>query len=429
MLNNRPQILGEKFKILIDTAYFNALLSSKNTIAQAFLEYRTCNRLEFIRTPGETIFESLQKIPYYEYDEDDSFGIKVLSDKSESKIRFGYRKDDIESAGQFLYEKESLTRNDENSLTKVFIWAAITRNSNNNLFITEDRKILKKRSWFESNFPGRPLGITIFDEAREVIDLFLKHNHQYHVLSHFSCNKGGWYLLSFRSKIKHFHFGIPILDAFARRFTYILMSLDQIGIQYYLGVNNDTIDDKLYYFNYFVVLLTGIFDSLAIYTKDKYGLEFESAPQKVTLNPNSGKEFLILLREKNPQLRELVKNNSQFIKLVYELREVIIHRDMFAKVSNFIEVADNIVHLVRHCKDKPQKYEEISEWGLYQMQDTFFLEPYHFAKAAIRNLVNFSDSYLELLGFGNFVDELKQNEPQSNFAQEIETFEIYKLGI
>jgi hypothetical protein len=54
---------------------------------------------------------------------------------------------------------------------------------------------------------------------------------------------------------------------------YVLAKQIQMGFQYYQGVDNDTMDNTLYHFNYFVSLITGIFDSLAIRTKNQYNLK------------------------------------------------------------------------------------------------------------------------------------------------------------
>ncbi len=322
-------------------------------------------------------------------------------------------------------------------LKKVFIWAELTQGSPCNLFITDNKKLLSKRMWFESSFPGIPLGIVMFDEAIEIVDLFMKHHHKYHILSNFSCNKGYWYLLSFRSKIKHFHFGTSTLDAFARRFIYLLMSLDEVGFQYYSGVNNDTMNSTLYHFNYFISLVAGIFDSFAIQTNHQYGLGFESVPQRVSLNPNAGKNFLKAIKGQYPKLRQHIHENVQFIKLIYELREEIIHRDMLDNAAfesrasgekwqmNFIRVDQKIVQLIHQCKDKPRAYDVITEYGLYQIASEHFLEPFRFAKSATNVLINFADKYLELLGFSNFVEGLNQKE---HFAKELDLFEKARLG-
>jgi hypothetical protein len=61
-------------------------------------------------------------------------------------------------------------------------------------------------------------------------------------------------------------FSNSILDGFSQRFCFLLMSIDEMGFQYYRGVNNVTMDDMLYHFNYFILLITGIYDSLALQT-------------------------------------------------------------------------------------------------------------------------------------------------------------------
>ena len=163
-------------------------------------------------------------------------------------------------------------------------------------------------------------------------------------------------------------------------------------------------------------------------------------PQKVSLNPNAGKDFLKAVKEKYPQLREHIRDNVYFIKLIYELREEVIHRDMLDSAKfesqasgerwtmNFIRIEEKIVHLIRQCKDKPRKCDVITEHGLYQIGSDYFLEPYRFVKSATRMLIDFADKYLELLGYGNFIEELRQKDPQASFVRDIDLFEKAQLG-
>jgi hypothetical protein len=46
----------------------------------------------------------------------------------------------------------------------------------------------------------------------------------------------------------------------------------------------------MYHFNYFISLITGIFDALALITKDQYNLNFrgDNYPQRTSLNPLAG---------------------------------------------------------------------------------------------------------------------------------------------
>jgi hypothetical protein len=57
------------------------------------------------------------------------------------------------------------------------------------------------------------------------------------------------------------------LDAFAKRFLYLLISVDELGKLHYFKKGND----KMILFHpYFISLVTGIFDNLAIYTYDNH---------------------------------------------------------------------------------------------------------------------------------------------------------------
>ena len=63
------------------------------------------------------------------------------------------------------------------------------------------------------------------------------------------------------------------MDALANRFEFLLRSVDEIGFLYYMKVNNDIKVDMMYHFNYAITLITGIFDSLALITKNTYELK------------------------------------------------------------------------------------------------------------------------------------------------------------
>ena len=45
-----------------------------------------------------------------------------------------------------------------------------------------------------------------------------------------------------------------MMDGFSQRVCFLLMFIDEMGFQYYSGVNNVTMDDMTYYFNYFILL-------------------------------------------------------------------------------------------------------------------------------------------------------------------------------
>lgn len=57
----------------------------------------------------------------------------------------------------------------------------------------------------------------------------------------------------------------------------MLKAIDEIGMNYYKGSNNDTMEDMLYHFNYWVTLYSGVLDALAWISLYRYSI---AAPNK-----------------------------------------------------------------------------------------------------------------------------------------------------
>jgi hypothetical protein len=182
----------------------------------------------------------------------------------------------IHATTRKVYDKDSINQEELDKILTVFIQAVFNSSEKSNIYITNDKLLLKNRLWFESHSPNCPsatcpLNIMSVEEAALFIDLFFKKNEKYFASSRYALNKGLWYWFSMRLKLAHYNVGTPTLgdpmiDALADRFYYALMALDEMGIQYFLGSNNDTMDDTLYHFNYLITLITGIFDNLALKT-------------------------------------------------------------------------------------------------------------------------------------------------------------------
>lgn len=145
------------------------------------------------------------------------------------------------------------------------------------------------------------------------------------------------------------------------------------------------------------------------------------------------------MREKNPDLRRHITKHIHFIKLIYALRELIIHREMLSKLhfediagkwnANFIAVDANVVDLVRRCGDRSQNYEPITTWGLYtRIPERYFLEPYRFSKAATTTLIRFCDTFLQLLGFDDFAASLEGQAKKDVFRTTMRRFIEDSLG-
>jgi hypothetical protein len=444
----------KKLKILIDSESFNSLLSKEDINVKTLLAYGYRlfgnDLFQFVRSPLDTEFKELNSFVEFNKmynDKGDIFGIKIIpSETSWTETSFPYRMQDIEHIGKVIFKKKTLNDKEKEAIFLVFVQAVLNSSDAPAIFITSNEKLLKNRLWLESHFPGKPLNIVTVDETKEIMDLFAKYNGKHYVTGNFTCNKGLWYWLSFRSKVPNFHVGEPFLDAFSTRFVYLLKTIDKIGIQYYLGVNNDTLEDMQYYLNYFIVLTSGIFDGIALATKIKYPIRFKdnNIPSKTSLDPSTGKEFLKALRATNPDLRTHINKYVDFIKLIYELREAVVHREIPQGIrfvyddhnekwqSSFIRINEEIKKQIHRCGDSNKKYDPISIWGVYNISTEYLLEPFSFAKSAARVLIEFSNKYLKLLGYEDYFEELKSkidnDRASKEFLQDIEEFKKNRLG-
>lgn len=449
MINKPILINAKKIHIYLDSNTFENLFSNSDRLAIALLRYYNSNCLEFVRSPLESVHIELANIIEYQLIIDDNLEIKnVVIDCDEHKrsIGFNYAKDDIKRIAQHIYKKTVISEEELKTITTVFIQAifnyqeALTSYKEfeePNIYITNDDILLKNRLWFEAHFPGLPLNIMSVEEASIFIDIFFKKNKKYCASCRYSLNKGLWYWLSMRLKIPHYNVGDPIIDALAFRLYYALMSIDEISIQFYSGVNNDTMDNTLYHFNYLISLITGMFDNLALKTDTYLGINF-SNPTRISLSNKSGKDFLREIRNKNQNIRDHIHSFVDYIQLIYLFRELVIHREGLVKVgfnyrdeqvewkANFIKISEEIRNKIKCCGDKTSKYIPISEWGIYKINNEFYLEPHNFSIHIISKLNEFIDKYLELLGYPSFVDD--QKTQNSDFAKKMLFFEKYHLG-
>jgi hypothetical protein len=279
------------------------------------------------------------------------------------------------------------------------------------------------------------------------MDLFAK-NHDLFLRSpntNANMEKGYWYWIYFRWKIPHYNVTLPtasslttqndILHAFGKRICYLLIAVDELGKLHYFKSEDEIM--MLYHFNYLLSLITGIFDSLAIHTIEKYGISFPSAniPSRISLKNNGGKEFLKEVDNKEPNLRNHIRNHRDFINLIHNLRDRVIHTRGLTeigfyfdfKISSVILINSDEEGMIRSCGDKLGPYRILSEWGVYKHgpdKNLFYVNPYYFAKSATRLLLKFADEYLKLAGHKNFLDSLN---PTEDFSQKIKELEQYSL--
>jgi len=433
----------EKIRILLDSNSFNMLLDKNIDKAKLILEYSYKDPFIFYRSPKKTVHVELKEVSEFNLKYDESNNIKSINYKTKDDNGLLYfrkkTKDIIEYAEYFL--KRSELKDSEIELMKmIFILAEFSRIDREipYVLITTDKNFLNNRIKLDSDFTLSEVNILDINEAIEIMSLYSKFQNLYYIRHNYKVNKGYWYDLAFRKYIPNYSFDDINLRSFSIRLVYLLMSVDEMGYQYYLGVNNDTHETMMYHFNYFISLVSGIFDSLALTTKNKYKIKFKGdhIASRISLNKKSGKEFLKKVKEKNSELRQHISSFSNYINLIYKIRELVIHREMFEYLTvcnkrsngewegNFLKLNIEIYKLFKNLKEKKIKYEGINDWGLYEkLIDFKCVDMYLFAKRALEEIIIFSKKYLSLLGYS----KVKSEEIPKWLKSSVEIFDKHAL--
>ena len=274
-------------------------------------------------------------------------------------------------------------------------------------------------------------------EAKEIVGLFLKYRGHYRLAHNIIVSKSSYYSTSFNSRFPRLKLSNPTLYAFFRRMIFLLMTIDEMGFQFFSGANNATMTTSVYYFNYFITLVTGIFDSIANYLCDDLRLD---VPQKswISINPKAGEDLLEKVGLANKPLRELIQAYEPLVKLFYELREDVIHRNLLEEIGistvglgnaewrlNCIKINLKVKQYIKECKEQNQKYSYFSSWGLYNLYKDreLYLEPYTFVKASSKKLIEFANEVFDLLP-----SSISTSPRDSQEERNIEIFKMTELG-
>ena len=428
-------LLPTRVGFVLDSASFDDALAKGNTVAEKILMYRASPLYKWIRSPYAVAHKELAKVREYRLlNAKDGFpgGIEIDGSAGPTRWTFGYgSKIIIESAKQSV-NKKTVTSAEIGTVLLAFVQLVLSRRDDDyHLLVTNGEILLKNK--YRLRWLGDRLNIVSIDEALLLADLLARKRGVYYVRVPLRTFGWNWYWLSFRSKVRFYYESTPILDAFASRFIYLLMSADEIAFQYYSGVTNDALDRTAYHFNYLLTLITGIFDSLAIETRDRLKLSFKGdhIPWKTSLSPSSGDDFLKAVRGTKPALRKHINDYVDFILLIYLMRELVVHREGLQKAgfeshreekweANILEVPKEVANLIKACGDRKSSTNPFSEWGVFAFSSKPVLVPHLFAAAATKKLVEFSNKYLEHLGFSDYVKGLP---PGDGFADEIGDFQ------
>lgn len=451
-MNLNPSI--PKVHLFFDCYSINkGLTSNDESSIKKIIRYSQYPYFGIRRSTYITHFEMLNSINHYKIKRNSSRNNNIVigeeNDNESYEEIIHFNKETIEILAELLY-KRKLDNEELESMIWLFVNESLSQNRitldnelTKTLFITQNKILLRDSNWRKKYV----LNLYVLDvnDSMIMMDLILKFKYNKYCIDYLRItnNPGLWYWYSFRSKIPYYH--VPdrkdieqkdILEEFANRFTYLLTSLDNLGNISYFSAEVDSDFFILYYFNYLIVLMTGIFDSLALGTKEKYNITIKDySPAKISLNSKSGKDFLKEVCKINHKLWDHIHKNSNFISLIYYFREFVVHREGFRQIGyidslyprsrnstiiNYITITKDIVNLVKACgyKKSPQ---QLYNWGIFFENEFFiFLEPYNFSKMIVNLLILFCNKYLILLEYSNFLE--------SPLGINFKDFEKTKLG-
>ncbi len=448
------ELKDKKLRVLLDSD------SLKSESAKRLLQYNDNDLFEFVSL-GNSEKHTVAELEF----EGESSTTGIVIDKSgnhpfgyKSSVLFGYDISNIQAVAKILDIKYS-------DLIFIYILEALIgpATGQKTVLITERKKLLNRLNWNKPSFPSVPKN-SIFspEEALIYIDLHCKQLKKYIIAPNYYVNRGRWYRYSLKTKLTEYQlpwsvvvygrtsipYGENLMDStesLADRFTDMLIAIDEIGINYYTGVNNDTQDAIIYHFNYWITLFTGVYDALAWISKYRYQIEFDRV-WRIGLRTCRHTSFTELLFEKNAKLREFLSINSPIIELMYEPRNLVIHREQLKglRFSNRSENFDfNMVRIPEKFFDQivelsKENGDTLREWGHYKSHGEFFLEPYRFVQKATTALTEFANGFLKLLDFGEYansdaklkkeIEGSQDSRKHDDFAQNLEMFAEYRLG-
>lgn len=197
----------------------------------------------------------------------------------------------------------------------------------------------------------------------------------------------------------------------------MLKAIDEIGMRYYSGSNNDTLADSIYHLNYWLTLYSGILDALAWTSLYRYSI-IPPNENKVSIK---SKDILDELFKRNPALKSAIDGNQNIINLVYDARNMVVYREMLQGIRlsigqknlsfNMIKVNGDFLAHIRALQ--PVVPNGLNKAGLYELQPPVgsLLEPYRFVRFATQRLIDFLNLYMTILNYEEFLllnEELKK---------------------
>jgi len=303
------------------------------------------------------------------------------------------------------------------------------------IFVTQCHHLIRNNVWIQRRFNAKILS---FVQALEYMDLDLKRRNIYYAKPKLRETDGRafhyWYLLrhlipSIADAWRVIVFGNAViqngprindvLSGLADRLENAFCASDRIAMEFMKRPINSTEWEILYNFNYFCLLLTGVFDTLAWLTVHRYSMSIRNHLEvsiQIRGPKSRGARFVNSISQKNPPLASFIKKNEDLIKLFYPMRHSAQHREPVGGAqfenrsegwtASLAQIKSDAVTAIRKIDTQGHPF---SEWGLLDNL-TNLLEPYRFTRKALREIVAFSNVYINFLDFPSLITALELNK-------------------
>ena len=302
------------------------------------------------------------------------------------------------------------------------------------LFVTRNQSLLNLAMIPR---PERNVFVLTPTEARRYVSLFLKAHGKYHVKTNYIVKRSSYYWQRLWHLVPTFQQAWPYtvygekdlpagehiaahMQSISARLIGQMQACDRIGWLRYSVPTSDGRDEMLNQLNYFFMLATGVFDSLAWIALHRFGLREKR--ENVTLREERpigrANPFFTQLDAAALPLATFLRGRQQQarIALFYAPRNTIQHRLVLTGAhynSGHITSDCNIAYVSRddaqaiHAVDQAlPENRPFSEWGLMlflEQPEKVILEPYRFTCTALRFFFPFVDEVLRLLDFSGWV--------------------------
>jgi hypothetical protein len=407
-----------------------------------FLQCSEISEFNFIATPTNSPILSRLSPEITRIDYEDKGNGRFVAKMQKNGIDLGWTSfhdllGPVFIADVFGYKEESSEFHEiENAFHDLLAFEAISEwAKSDSIFVTHCSHLLKKNVWIQRRFSVKILS---FVQALEYMDLNLKRRNIYYANPRVRETDGRafhyWFLL--RHLIPRFSdawrvsvFGNTViqngpqikdtLSGLADRLENAFCASDRIAMEFMKRPINSTEWEILYHFNYFCLLATGVFDALAWLTVHRYSMPIHNRLDvsiQITGSKSRGAKFVNAISQKNASLASFIRNNEDFVKMFYPMRHSAQHREPLGGAqfedgdegwtASLARIKEDALTAIRKIDRKGHPF---SEWGILNTWGEL-LEPYRFTRKALRELVAFSNEYLDFLDFPSLITSPELNE-------------------